>query len=209
MAFRDFTFPKVLSELGLTLTDRDLYGAVAPLEPEPEFEKRMRVNVPLGVGGHNEKARSEFIIAPVLLELKYRFPDRFGLFSGFPLDIDASRGLNGICDFLLTRTPTLSVLRAPILAVVEAKNDTVHDGLGQRIAATVAARVQRDGAAPPRADPRRGHDRDGLALPPPRRGRTDARHQRVRHRRTGPHPGHLGAHRRLTGRRRVGQEPEA
>jgi hypothetical protein len=140
VAFRDFTFPNVVHELDLTLASADLFGSVAPLEVSAEFLERMRFNSDLGVRVHTEKARSEFIIAPILLELTFRYRDRFGLFSGVTLDVDASRGLNGVCDFVLTRSPLQDVVTAPLLAIVEAKNDSIPTGLGQCIASTVAAR---------------------------------------------------------------------
>jgi hypothetical protein len=140
MAFRDFTFPNVIHELGLAMSQADLFGSVAPLDVSAEFLERMRFNAEIGVRVHTEKARSEFIIAPLLLELKFRFRDSFGLFSGVEMDVDASRGLNGVCDFVLARSPLQDVMVAPVLAVVEAKNDNLRSGLGQCIAATVAAR---------------------------------------------------------------------
>lgn len=138
MAFRDFTFPNVVHELGLTMSQADLFGSVAPLDLSEEFLVRIRRCADLGV--LTEKARSEFIIAPLLLELKLRFWDKFGLFAGAGLDVDASRGLNGVCDFILTRSPLRLTMTAPLLAIVEAKNEDIPGGLGQCIAATVAAR---------------------------------------------------------------------
>jgi hypothetical protein len=140
MAFRDFTYPNVESELGLTGAEADLFGGVAPLELPPAFVERLRYTTDLGLSIDTEKARSEFIIAPLLIELKFMHGDKVGLFSGAPLDVDAARGLNGTCDFVLTRSPRQTKLTAPVLAVIEAKNDNLRSGLGQCIAAAVAAR---------------------------------------------------------------------
>lgn len=100
----------------------------------------MRSDVALALAINTEKARSEFIIAPVLSELRRHLGGRFGLFSGIEFDVDASRGLNGFCDFILTRSPLQSVLTAPVVAIAEAKNDNLRNGFGQCIAAMVAAR---------------------------------------------------------------------
>lgn len=140
MAFRDFGFPEVLHDLGLTLAEADLYVQVAALDLGAEFVTRMRDEVALGLMLHTEKARSEFIIAPVLAELRRRLKGIVGLFSGIEFNVDASRGLNGYCDFILTRSPLQSVLTAPAVSIVEAKNDNIRNGLGQCIAAMVAAR---------------------------------------------------------------------
>jgi hypothetical protein len=140
MAFRDFGFPEVLRDLALTLAEANLYDAIPPLDSTPEFAARMRTNVRLALAVNTEKARSEFIIAPVLLELRQLLGESFGLFSGIEFDVDSERGLNGFCDFILTRSPLQSVMTAPVMAIVEAKNDNLRSGLGQCIAAMVAAR---------------------------------------------------------------------
>lgn len=140
MAFRDFGFPEVQRSFGLILSENDLFSGVPPLELSPEFAQRMHGDITLALAINTEKARSEFIIAPVLSELRRMLGGRFGLFSGIEFDVDASRGLNGYCDFILTRSPLQSVLTAPAVAIVEAKNDNLRTGLGQCIAAMVAAR---------------------------------------------------------------------
>jgi hypothetical protein len=139
MAFRDFGFPEVQQALGLTLAEADLFSNVPALELPAAFSERMRSDVALALAINTEKARSEFIIAPVLSELRRLLGGRFGLFSGIQFDVDASRGLNGYCDFLLTRSPLQSVLTAPVVAIAEAKNDNLRTGMGQCIAEMVAA----------------------------------------------------------------------
>lgn len=139
MAFQDFSFPGVQQALGLTLAESDLFSGVAPLELPAAFLERMRGDIALALTINTEKARSEFIIAPLLSELRRLLGGRFGLFSGVEFDVDSSRGLNGFCDFILTRSPLQSVLTAAAVAIVEAKNDNLRTGLGQCIAAMVAA----------------------------------------------------------------------
>ncbi len=152
MAFRDFGFPEVQQTLGLSLAEADLFGSVPALELSAEFVERMRVGVDLALAINTEKARSEFIIAPVLLELRRMLRCGFGLFSGVEFNVDPSRGLNGFCDFILTRSPLQSVLTAPVVAIAEAKNDNLRSGLGQCIAAMVAAREFNAKASPPVGD---------------------------------------------------------
>ena len=140
MAFRDFTFPEVQHTLGLTLAEADLFGTVPAWEPTAEFIERMQAGVDLALAVNTEKARSEFIVAPLLMELRRTLAGGFGLFSGIEFNVDSARGLNGYCDFILTRSLLQSVLTAPILAIAEAKNDNLRSGMGQCIAAMVAAR---------------------------------------------------------------------
>lgn len=141
MSFQQFTFPQVQDDLGLTLHDADLFAAAPPFAVREEFAAFLRDGVTLAVANSTEKAKSEFIIAPMLLELRRALHQRFFLFSGVEWEADASRGLNGYCDFILTRGESQHVLSAPFVAVVEAKNDLIRTGLGQCIAAMVGAQV--------------------------------------------------------------------
>ena len=90
---------------------------------------------------NTEKAKSEFIIAPLLLELRRLLGGAMGLFSGVEFDVDVDKGLNGFCDFILTRTTRQFILTAPLVAIVESKNDNLRNGLGQCIAAMYAAEL--------------------------------------------------------------------
>ena len=149
MAFRDFGFPEVQKTLGLNLAEADLFGAVPALPLPAPFVERMHGDIALGLAANTEKARSEFIIAPVLSELRRLLGNSFGLFSGVEFDVDSSRGLTGFCDFILTRSNLQSVLTAPVVAIAEAKNDNIRNGLGQCIAAMVAAREFNAKTTPP------------------------------------------------------------
>jgi hypothetical protein len=141
MSFQQFTFPQVQHDLGLTLHDADLFSAAPPFPVREEFAAFLRDGVALAVANSTEKAKSEFIIAPVLLELRRALGSRFFLFSGVEWEADASRGLNGYCDFILTKGESQYVLAAPFVAVVEAKNDLIRTGLGQCIAAMYGAQI--------------------------------------------------------------------
>ncbi len=141
MSFQNFTFPQVALDLGLTLTDADLFSQVSPSVVRPEFLAMVLDGANLSSAINTEKARSEFVIAPVLLELRRLYAGRLGLFSGIELDADASRGLNGICDFLITKSPQQHVVTTPLITIVEAKNDNLRAGLGQCIAAMCAAQM--------------------------------------------------------------------
>jgi hypothetical protein len=139
MAFQDFTFPQVIQDLGLTFADGDLFSPVPAVPVRPEFLATVLEGNNLASAINTEKARSEFVIAPVLFELRRLHAGGLGLFSGTELEADASRGLNGICDFIITRSPFQHVVTAPLITIVEAKNDNPRTGLGQCISALYAA----------------------------------------------------------------------
>jgi len=141
MPFQQYSFPKVIRELGLNLADADLFSAVESIEPRPEFLAQIIEGSNLASAINTEKARSEFVVAPILLEFRRLHAGRIGLFSGVELEADPSRGLNGVCDFLITKSPLQHIVSLPIVTVVEAKNENLRTGMGQCIATMVAAQL--------------------------------------------------------------------
>jgi hypothetical protein len=97
----------------------------------------------------SEKARSEFIVAPILLALRELSGERIAILSGQRFDVDPGRRLVGECDFLLMLSDPLPLVRAPVLAVVEAKKQDMEGGLGQCVAQMVAVQVFNERAGQP------------------------------------------------------------
>ncbi|MCJ8282719.1 MAG: hypothetical protein MJK14_23605 [Rivularia sp. ALOHA_DT_140] len=91
-----------------------------------------------------EKAESEFIIAPILLEVKNKFNNNVTFFSGQRFDVDISKRLIGTCDFIFSQTQQSLYIEKPILFVVEVKESNIKSGLGQCIAELVAAQIYND-----------------------------------------------------------------
>jgi hypothetical protein len=87
----------------------------------------------------SEKARSEFIIAPILLASRKQNHDVFAIYSGQRLDVDPGQGLADECDFILTRTPPYPIVRSPVMTIVEAKKQDIESGFGQCAAQMVGA----------------------------------------------------------------------
>jgi uncharacterized membrane protein len=142
MAYSDFTLPKVVKEFQLVLNERsDLFAQVAEVTLSDYLSMTLKENVPLALAINTEKARSELIIAVVLVELRKILNYQISLFSGVEFNVDAQRGLNGVCDFIITHSPEQFFISAPVIVVVEAKNENITGGLGQCIAAMLAARL--------------------------------------------------------------------
>ena len=135
MTYTDFTLESVLATFGLTSGVAPLFPGRAAVEP-PGW-----LTTVLGkLGPHsrrNEKARSEFIVAPLLAAARDVAGGRVAIFSGQRLDVDAGAGLTGECDFVLSATESY-VLQAPLLTVVEAKRGDIELGFGQVAAQTLA-----------------------------------------------------------------------
>jgi hypothetical protein len=88
----------------------------------------------------NEKAKSEFIVAPILVEIWYR-NQNFKPLSGLSFPVEPSKGLTGRCDFLISANPNAQDLDVPMMCVFEAKNDAIEDWYGQCGAEMLAARI--------------------------------------------------------------------
>lgn len=97
--------------------------------------------VPLALANNTEKARSEMIIAPILIELKRQLPNQMSLFSGAEFNIDEDLGLMGYCDFIISQSPEQLFIKSPVIMLVEAKNENIKNGLGQCIAEMLAAQI--------------------------------------------------------------------
>ncbi len=141
MSFQNFSFPQVLHDLELTVEETDLFPHPAVVPLREDFVTTLSEGANLALAVNTDKAKSEFILAPMLLELRRSLGDRFGLFSGIELAVDPARGLNGVCDFIITKSSHQFVLSTPLIAIVEAKNDNLRSGLGQCIAAMYAAQL--------------------------------------------------------------------
>jgi hypothetical protein len=139
MAFTDFTLEAVETELGVTAHP----GVVFPNLPEVSAPSWLIEGLARGreLALVSEKARSEFIVAPVLLGVRELSGGRLSILSGQRLDVDPERRLLGECDFILALSEPLPRLRAPLVTIVEARKNDIEAGLGQCIAQMVAAQL--------------------------------------------------------------------
>lgn len=96
-------------------------------------------NLPLAIAIGTEKARSEMLIAPILVEIRKIKQRKISLFSGTELNVDRELGLVGICDYIISSSPEQYAIEAPVLMLVEAKRADLNLGMGQVTAEMVAA----------------------------------------------------------------------
>lgn len=139
MAYNEFTLESAEAELGLTVRRGPLFPGLQPLAVPPWLDDALNRGMKLAL--LSEKARSEFIVAPILLAIRELSGDRVAILSGQRLDVDPARRLQGECDFILMLSEALPRLRAPILTLVEAKKNDIEVGLGQCVAEMVAAQI--------------------------------------------------------------------
>ena len=142
MAYSDFDLEKVTTDFSLTqVHNLDLFGGVAPIQPNEYLREWLAEFAPIAIGFATERGRGEAIIFPVLAEAKRRAAGPVTIGSSITFDVDKGRGLNGVCDYLLSRAEDRYFIRAPVFAAVEAKRDDLVPGLGQCAAEMVAIQI--------------------------------------------------------------------
>lgn len=150
MSYKEFSWKKAKKDFNLTTVEGGRFLPPTPLvNASPELDYLLAQNIPWAIAVGNEKARSEAVINPVLLETRRIFQNRISVFSGEEFNVDASVGLNGFCDFLITRSDDQLTIEAPAIVLIESKKEDLKKGMGQCLASMVAAqRFNEDNGAP-------------------------------------------------------------
>ena len=140
MAYSNFTLEAVRKTFQLQTDEAaDISSDIEPVTPSELLTTTLARKVPLALAIGTEKASSELIIADILVELREKFEQRISFFSGIDFSVDVESGLTGVCDFLISLSPTQFHLEAPIIVLVEAKKDNPVLGFGQCVAEMLAA----------------------------------------------------------------------
>jgi hypothetical protein len=153
MAYESFTLELLVSRFGVRFAqDNDLYAKVSKKPASQLLEAFLKRNLPLVFGKGTEKARSELLIAPILVEVREILEQRIAVFSGVAFNVDKKQGLHGFCDFLISQDPLLIEVQAPVVMLVEAtparevhlwgqeaKREDLSGGIAQCVAEMLAA----------------------------------------------------------------------
>lgn len=142
MAYSDLKLQEVVKKFKLIINEKvDLFVNTPERECSEILNAVLKTNIPLALAINTEKARSEMIIAPVLIEIKNIFSEEISLFSGVDFNVDIEQGLNGVCDFIISKSPEQLFITSPVVTIVEAKNENIKQGLGQCLAEMIAAQL--------------------------------------------------------------------
>ncbi|MBW4443244.1 MAG: hypothetical protein KME10_18785 [Plectolyngbya sp. WJT66-NPBG17] len=141
MSYSDFTSIDKLAPLGITtLKSVDSLIQAPAIAPSAFLQEALHRFAPISSAINTEKARSEYLIAPILSEIVTLHPE-ISLFSGTNFDVNSELGLNGYCDFILTANPDRLSIKSPIAVVIEAKNENINAGIAQCVATMYAAHL--------------------------------------------------------------------
>jgi hypothetical protein len=142
MAYNKFTMAQLRKEFHLTITRQSALFADIPLaEISDWLRQTLAKQTDVALQSGSEKARSELLIAPILMEVYEQAHGRANLFSGVEFVVDEQRGLAGYCDFLFTLAPLAIDIQAPVVSIVEAKKEDINAGIPQCLAELVAAQI--------------------------------------------------------------------
>ncbi len=140
MAYSDFTVRKVKQAFGIiTIEGGRFLPEIDPISPSGMLVEFLEETLPLAVALPSEKAKSELLISPILVEVRKMLRREVSLFSGQDFTVDTDAGLSGTCDFLMSRSREQFEIEAPVVVVVEAKRADLNLGMGQCMAEMVAA----------------------------------------------------------------------
>ncbi len=142
MAYSDLTLSKFKKNFDIHIHEiANLFANVEPLEASDKLKSDLKETAELALAINTEKARSEMIILPILLEIRRRTNYQISLFSGTNFDVDVEKGLNGYCGFIISRSKEQLLINAPVVIMIEAKNENIKNGLGQCAGAMLAAQI--------------------------------------------------------------------
>ncbi len=139
MPYSNFTISKVEKDFQLNVVTGVFFPEFPLVPPSQWLADLLQQTIPFATAVGTEKARSEFIIAPLLFELLISLQSEISLFSGRDFTVAPELGLNGICDFMITRSQDEISIKAPAIVIIEAKKGELDVGWGQCAAEMVAA----------------------------------------------------------------------
>lgn len=142
MAYSDFKLRQVQKQFQLNISEKlGTFSGIAEKPISEYLTATLEENIPLAVSINTEKARSELLVSNVLIEVRKLFDRKISFFSGVEFNVDKEQSLAGFCDFLISLSPEQLFVEAPVIAVVEAKNENIMNGLGQCVAEMIAAQL--------------------------------------------------------------------
>ncbi|QLE39388.1 hypothetical protein FD723_01930 [Nostoc sp. C052] len=140
MFYSDFSLSKVKRDFNLTTVENGRFlPETQSIEPSFYLKEALSEGLPLATATGSEKARSELIISPILVEVRKILERKVSFFSGEDFTVASELGLSGVCDFLISRSPEQIFIEAPVIVIIEAKKVDLKPGLGQCAAEMIAA----------------------------------------------------------------------
>lgn len=139
MNYNKFSFERVKRRFNLNELQKDLFPNVEPLTPSDWLQETFSITADLPK--KTEKERTEFILLPILLELRRLNEGFFTIYSGEFFNVEPREGLAGPTDFILSLSPESYSISSPIMTIVQAYKNNIDLGLGKCVAQMIAADI--------------------------------------------------------------------
>lgn len=142
MQYSDFTLDDLEEKFGIKnqVQHFEEFENVTPISEVSDWLKKS-LSIAKELPVRSEKARSELIVTPILIELREMNDKFFTYYSGDILNADIERGLRGECDFIITKDAKTFNISLPIFSVVEAKKSDISIGIPQCAAQMLGAKI--------------------------------------------------------------------
>ena len=138
MAYSDFTLYDLEEKFGVKHQRKNLQFLIEPIEASERLKLELAESTEMPI--KSEKAKSEWIVVPILKELRRLNDKFFTIYSGDTLVGEKETGLQGECDFILSKDTKSYEISVPIFQIVEAKRNDLDEGIKQCSAQLVGAR---------------------------------------------------------------------
>ena len=139
MAYNEYTLDRIRQNLGIENRRTRILQDFKPLAASSSLKAALEEVEELPI--RSEKAKSEWIVVPILKELRNRNDKFFTIYSGDNLNADEEKGLKGECDFILAKDIGTFDINYPIIQIVEAKKNDVEIGVPQCAAQLIGAKI--------------------------------------------------------------------
>jgi hypothetical protein len=130
---------QVTKKFGLKAKLTPLFPEIVPQIPSDWLLKSLEIAYK--APATTEKAKSERLVSPTLMEVVQAFEFDITLFSGEEININAQDDLAGPCDFFFGLYPLSPYLETPVIAIAEAKDEDLEWGVAQCAAQLYAAHL--------------------------------------------------------------------
>jgi hypothetical protein len=109
MAYSDFSMLQLEAQFGLQERRRTILGknTLLPVTPSTRLLDDLADANLLPI--NSEKAKSEHLINPILREVWRLSGRQFTYYSGYSFNVDAEKGLVGVCDYLFSRDESIEI----------------------------------------------------------------------------------------------------
>ena len=137
--YSSFSFKAVKKQFDLKSAKGILFDDLQPLQPSDGLLDFLGKTSKMAIV--SEKSRSEWIVAPIMVEMKSRNLDKMNVLSGENMDVAKEQSLTGECDFIFVKDPDALTVESLIFCLVEAEKNDLMSGIGQCAAQMVGARM--------------------------------------------------------------------